>query len=409
MYISALPGMTDWSIWKFKGIIMDYNKILSDKAVQIKPSGIRRYFDMADQYDDCISLGVGEPDFKTPWHIRQVGVDNLKHGSTRYTANAGLLELRKSIHNYMDRRFGLPYDPASQIVVTVGGSEGIDAIFRALINPGDEILIPQPSFVCYAPLAELADGIPVILPTYEQDQFRLRPDIIQKAITSRTKILVMPYPNNPTGAVMTLQDYEAIADIIKGTDIIVLADEIYVELTYTGCTPVSFAQASGMYDHTVIINGFSKAYAMTGWRMGYACGPAPIIKQALKIHQFGIMSAPTTSQYAAIDALNNGDEDIQKMRDEYNMRRRYLYAAFREMNIPCFEPLGAFYMFPNISQFGMSSEEFCDRFLREKHVAVVPGTAFGNSGEGFLRISYAYSLDHLKKAMDRLQGFIKDK
>lgn len=387
---------------------MDYDKILSRKTVKIPPSGIRRYFDMADQYDDCISLGVGEPDFKTPWHIRQVGVDNLKHGSTRYTANAGLPALRKSISGYMQRRFGLDYDPASQIMVTVGGSEGIDAVFRALLNPGDEVLIPQPSFVCYAPLTELAGGVPVILPTYEADSFRLRPDILKQAITPRTKILVMPYPNNPTGAVMTAQDYEGIAEVLRGTDIIVLSDEIYVELTYTGQPPVSFAQAAGMYERTVVINGFSKAYAMTGWRMGYVCAPAPIVKQALKVHQFGIMSAPTTSQYAAIDALENGDEDILEMREEYDMRRRYLYAAFGELGLPCFEPLGAFYMFPNISQFGMSSETFCSEFLEKKHVAVVPGSAFGENGEGFLRISYAYSLDHLKKAVERLRAFIEE-
>lgn len=385
---------------------MDINKVLSDTVVKIKPSGIRRFFDMADSYDDCISLGVGEPDFKTPWHIRSAGIENLKSGATRYTANAGLLRLRESICAYMDRRFGLEYDPRSQVFVTVGGSEGIDAVIRSLVNPGDEVLIPQPSFVCYAPLTELAGGDPVILPTYEQDQFRLRPDVLKQAITPKTKLLIMPYPNNPTGAVMTMTDYQAIADVLKQTDVVVLADEIYAELTYTGQPPVSFAQADGMYERTVIVNGFSKAYAMTGWRMGYVCGPAPVIRQALKVHQFGIMSAPTTSQYAAIEALDNGDEDIVRMRDEYNMRRRFLYAALRDMGMDCFEPLGAFYMFPSIQKFGMSSEEFCDKFLEQEHVAVIPGTAFGDSGEGFLRISYAYSLEHLRNAVQRMKRFI---
>ncbi len=385
---------------------MDINKVLSDTVVKIKPSGIRRFFDMADSYDDCISLGVGEPDFKTPWHIRSAGIENLKSGATRYTANAGLLRLRESICAYMDRRFGLEYDPRSQVFVTVGGSEGIDAVIRSLVNPGDEVLIPQPSFVCYAPLTELAGGDPVILPTYEQDQFRLRPDVLKQAITPKTKLLIMPYPNNPTGAVMTMTDYQAIADVLKQTDVVVLADEIYAELTYTGQPPVSFAQADGMYERTVIVNGFSKAYAMTGWRMGYVCGPAPVIRQALKVHQFGIMSAPTTSQYAAIEALDNGDEDIVRMRDEYNMRRRFLYAALRDMGMDCFEPLGAFYMFPSIQKFGMSSEEFCEKFLEQEHVAVIPGTAFGDSGEGFLRISYAYSLEHLRNAVQRMKRFI---
>lgn len=385
---------------------MDINKVLSDTVVKIKPSGIRRFFDMADSYDDCISLGVGEPDFKTPWHIRSAGIENLKSGATRYTANAGLLRLRESICAYMDRRFGLEYDPRSQVFVTVGGSEGIDAVIRSLVNPGDEVLIPQPSFVCYAPLTELAGGVSVILPTYEQDQFRLRPDVLKQAITPKTKLLIMPYPNNPTGAVMTMTDYQAIADVLKQTDVVVLADEIYAELTYTGQPPVSFAQADGMYERTVIVNGFSKAYAMTGWRMGYVCGPAPVIRQALKVHQFGIMSAPTTSQYAAIEALDNGDEDIVRMRDEYNMRRRFLYAALRDMGMDCFEPLGAFYMFPSIQKFGMSSEEFCEKFLEQEHVAVIPGTAFGDSGEGFLRISYAYSLEHLRNAVQRMKRFI---
>lgn len=386
---------------------IEYDKLLSDKVLSIKPSGIRKFFDLAEQMKDCITLGVGEPDFKTPWHIRDEGIETMRKGNTRYTANAGMEELRKEIGAYMKRRFDLEYDHKNQIMTTVGGSEGIDAILRSLINPGDEILIPEPSFVCYSPLTVMAGGKPVILPTYEKDNFKLRPDILRAAITDKTKLLILPFPNNPTGAVMLKKDYEAIAEVIKDTQILVLSDEIYIELTYMTDPSVSFASINGMYDRTIVVNGFSKAYAMTGWRLGYVCAPEPIIKQALKIHQYGIMSAPTVSQYAAIEALRNGDEDIIKMKEMYNMRRKYLMDVLKSMNIPCFEPLGAFYVFPNISRFGLSSEDFCKEFLEKERVAVVPGTAFGESGEGCVRISYAYSLEHLEKAMQRLEHFMK--
>jgi aminotransferase len=388
---------------------LNYENILSDKVKTIKPSGIRRFFDLADGMKDCITLGVGEPDFKTPWHIRNAGINTLQHGDTRYTANSGMLPLREEISNYMQRRFNLEYNPKNQIIVTVGGSEGIDAVIRSLINNGDEVLIPEPSFVCYSPLTAIAGGIPVILPTYEKDNFILTPDTLKKAITPKTKLLVLPFPNNPTGAIMTKSQYEEIAKIIKNTEIIVLADEIYIELNYSREQSVSFAQIEGMYERTVVVNGFSKSYAMTGWRLGYICGPKEIVYQALKIHQFGIMCAPSTSQYAAIEALKNGDEDIEYMKENYNMRRRYLMDAFKVMEIPCFEPLGAFYVFPNISKFGYDSENFCKNFLEEQKVAVVPGNAFGDSGEGFIRISYAYSMEHLKKAIDRLEKFISNK
>jgi aminotransferase len=386
---------------------LNYENILSDKVKTIKPSGIRRFFDLADGMKDCISLGIGEPDFKTPWHIRDAGINTLQRGDTRYTANSGMLPLREEISNYMLRRFKLEYSPKNQIIVTVGGSEGIDAVIRSLTNNGDEILIPEPSFVCYSPLATMAGGIPVILPTYEKDNFILTPETLKKAITPKTKLLILPFPNNPTGAIMNKKQYEEIAKVLKNTEIIVLADEIYIELNYSREQSVSFAQIADMYERTVVINGFSKTYAMTGWRMGYICGPKEIVSHALKIHQFGIMCAPSTSQYAAIEALKNGDEDIEYMKENYNMRRRYLMDAFKALDIPCFEPLGAFYVFPNISRFGYDSETFCRRFLEEQKVAVVPGNAFGESGEGFIRISYAYSMEHLKKAVDRLEKFIK--
>jgi aminotransferase len=386
---------------------LNYENILSDKVKTIKPSGIRRFFDLADGMKDCISLGIGEPDFKTPWHIRDAGINTLQRGDTRYTANSGMLPLREEISNYMLRRFKLEYSPKNQIIVTVGGSEGIDAVIRSLTNNGDEILIPEPSFVCYSPLATMAGGIPVILPTYEKDNFILTPETLKKAITPKTKLLILPFPNNPTGAIMNKKQYEEIAKVLKNTEIIVLADEIYIELNYSREQSVSFAQIADMYERTVVINGFSKTYAMTGWRMGYICGPKEIVSHALKIHQFGIMCAPSTSQYAAIEALKNGDEDIEYMKENYNMRRRYLMDAFKALDIPCFEPLGAFYVFPNISRFGYDSETFCRKFLEEQKVAVVPGNAFGESGEGFIRISYAYSMEHLKKAVDRLEKFIK--
>ncbi len=385
---------------------LDYDKIINPVARDLKPSGIRKFFDLAASMDGVVSLSIGEPDFKTPWHIREAGIRNLNEGRTAYTPNAGLSALRRSISSYMDRRFGLSYDPDKEIIVTVGGSEGVDVALRTLLRPGDEVLIPEPCFVCYAPLAQLAGGIPVALPTYEKDDFRLTPETLKAAITPNTRLLVLSYPNNPTGAVMTEKDYRAIASVLRDTDILVLADEIYIELSYGEDPLVSFASIDGMRERTVVVNGFSKAYAMTGWRMGYLCGPRPLIAPALKIHQFGIMSAPTTSQYAAIEALEHGDEDIARMREKYNMRRKYLLQTFTEMGIPCFEPLGAFYVFPNISRFGLTSEEFCRRFLEEEKVAMVPGNAFGESGEGFTRISYAYSMEHLRIAMDRLKRFI---
>lgn len=372
----------------------------------MKPSGIRKFFDLAGSMQDVVTLSIGEPDFKTPWHIREAGIRNLNEGKTAYTPNSGLVPLRDAISRYMLRRFGLTYDRDSEIVVTVGGSEGIDVTMRTLLKPGDEVLIPEPSFVCYAPLAALSGATPIALPTYEKDDFRLTPETLRAAITPNTKLLVLSYPNNPTGAVMTKPDYEGIADVLRDTQILVVSDEIYIELAYTKEPLVSFASIEGMRERTVVVNGFSKAYAMTGWRMGYLCGPAELIRPALKIHQFGIMSAPTTSQYAAVEALEHGDDDVAMMREKYNMRRKFLLRTFRRLDIPCFEPLGAFYVFPNLSRFGLSSEEFCKRFLEEEKVAMVPGSAFGESGEGFARISYAYSMEHLQTAMDRLERFI---
>lgn len=385
---------------------LDYNELLNPVARDIKPSGIRKFFDLAGTMQDVVTLSIGEPDFKTPWHIREAGIRNLNEGKTAYTPNAGLIPLRNSISSYMNRRFGVSYDPNGEIVVTVGGSEGVDIALRTLLRPGDEVLIPEPSFVCYAPLTQMAGGIPIPIPTYEKDAFRLTAETLSAAITPKTKLLVLSYPNNPTGAIMTKEDYEALAEVLRDTQVLVLTDEIYIELSYAKVPLVSFAAIEGMRERTIVVNGFSKAYAMTGWRMGYLCGPRELIAPALKIHQFGIMSAPTTSQYAAVEALEHGEEDIAMMREKYNMRRKYLLRTFGELGIPCFEPLGAFYVFPNISRFGLSSEEFCRRFLEEEKVAMVPGSAFGDSGEGFARISYAYSMDHLKIAMDRLKRFV---
>ncbi len=385
---------------------LNYNELMNPVARDIKPSGIRKFFDIAGSMQDVITLSIGEPDFKTPWHIREAGIRNLNEGKTAYTPNAGLVPLRKSISSYMSRRFGLTYDPDSEVIVTVGGSEGIDITMRTLLCPGDEVLIPEPCFVCYAPLAQMAGAVPVALPTYEKDAFRLMPETLKAAITPKTKLLILSYPNNPTGAIMTKSDYEAIAEVLRDTDIFVITDEIYIELCYAKEPLVSFASIDGMKERTVVVNGFSKAYAMTGWRMGYLCGPKELIKPALKIHQFGIMSAPTTSQFAAVEALEHGEEDVKMMREKYNMRRKFLLRTFEELGIPCFEPLGAFYVFPNFSRFGLSSEDFCRRFLEEEKVAMVPGSAFGESGEGFARISYAYSMDHLQIAMDRLRRFI---
>ena len=379
---------------------------LADKVVDIKPSGIRKFFDIVNEMDDVISLSVGEPDFDTPWHIRDEGIYSLEKGRTFYTSNAGLKELKEEVCHYLKRKHGVEYDPKEEVFLTVGGSEGIDAAMRAMLNPGEEVLIPQPSYVSYEPCAILADGVPVIIELKAENEFRLTAKELEEAITDKTKILVLPFPNNPTGAIMERKDLEEIAEVIIRHDIFVISDEIYAELTYKE-KHVSIVEIPGMKERTILINGFSKAYAMTGWRLGYACGPKEIIAQMLKIHQFAIMCAPTTSQYAAVEALRNGDDDVAEMREAYNQRRRYLLHAFQEMGLPCFEPFGAFYVFPCIKEFGLTSDEFATRFLKEEKVAVVPGTAFGDCGEGFLRISYAYSLDNLKIAMKKLEDLLE--
>ena len=379
---------------------------IADKVMGIQPSGIRKFFDLASEMEDVVSLGVGEPDFDTPWHIRDEGIYSLEKGRTFYTSNAGLKELRVEICNYLKRRCGVTYDPNRETLVTVGGSEAIDLAMRVMLNPGDEVLIPQPSFVSYLPCAVLAGGVPKVIELKNENQFRLTKEELLGAITDKTKLLVLPFPNNPTGAVMRREDLEAIAEVIIEKDIFVLSDEIYAELTYD-TDHVSIASLPGMRERTVTMNGFSKAYAMTGWRLGYACAPSEIIAQMTKVHQFAIMSAPTTSQYAAVEALRNGDGDVQEMRMAYNGRRRFLMHAFQEMGLPCFEPFGAFYVFPCIKEFGMTSEEFAEKLLAEERVAVVPGSAFGDGGEGYLRISYAYSLEDLKVALGRLEKFVK--
>ena len=380
---------------------------LTKTITTIKPSGIRKFFDIVSEMDDAISLGVGEPDFDTPWHIRDEGIYSLEKGRTFYTSNAGLKELRVEIANYLDRRFGLNYHPEQEMLITVGGSEAIDIAMRAMLDPGDEVLIPQPSYVSYVPCAVLANGVPVIIELKAENEFRLTAEELEAAITPKTKLLVLPFPNNPTGSVMERKDLEAIAKVIEKYDLYVLSDEIYAELTYLE-KHVSIASLPGMKERTILISGFSKSHAMTGWRLGYACGPAVIIKQMLKIHQFAIMCAPTTSQYAAVEAMKNGDADVAMMREEYNGRRRYLMKRFKDMGLECFEPFGAFYAFPCIKEFGMTSDEFATRLLNAKKVAVVPGAAFGDCGEGFLRISYAYSLDDLKEALDRVEEFITE-
>ncbi len=380
---------------------------LSKTIVTIQPSGIRKFFDIVSEMKDAITLGVGEPDFDTPWHIRDEGIYSLEKGRTFYTSNAGLKELKIEIGHYLSRRYHVSYDYNGEILVTVGGSEAIDIAMRAMLDPGDEVLIPQPSYVSYEPCCILANGKPVIIELKAENQFRLTAEELEAAITPKTKLLVLPFPNNPTGAIMEEADLKAIAEVIIKHDLFVLSDEIYSELTYTD-NHVSIASLPGMKERTILINGFSKSYAMTGWRLGYACGPEVIIKQMTKIHQFAIMCAPTTSQYAAVEALKNGDEDVAKMREEYNGRRRYLMHRFKEMGLDCFEPFGAFYVFPCIKEFGMTSDEFATQLLHAQKVAVVPGTAFGNSGEGFIRISYAYSLEVLKKAMDRIEAFITE-
>lgn len=380
---------------------------LSDKVIKMKPSGIRKFFDIVSEMPDAISLGVGEPDFDTPWNIREEGIYSLEKGRTFYTSNAGLLELREAICEYNERRFQLMYDPKKEVMLTVGGSEGIDVALRAMLNPGDEVIIPEPCYVSYLPCVQLADGVPVTISLKNENQFRLTKEELEAAITDKTKILVMAFPNNPTGAIMTREDLEAIAEVIIKHDLYVISDEIYAELTYSG-NHVSIASLPGMRERTIVIGGFSKAFAMTGWRLGYAMGPAMIMEQMIKIHQFAIMCAPTTSQYAAIVAMRDCDKDVVHMREAYDQRRRYMLNAFKEMGLPCFEPKGAFYLFPDIREFGIPSEEFATRLLKAKKLAVVPGDAFGDCGEGFLRISYAYSLEELKTAVGRLAEFVEE-
>ena len=384
---------------------MNYDSILSERIKDVKPSGIRRFFDILEEMKDAISLGIGEPDFVTPWHIRDAGIYSLEKGFTKYTSNAGMSELRREIAAYLNRRFHLQYDFAHEIIVTVGGSEAIDLSLRCMVNPGDEVIIPVPSFVCYGPLTSMAGGTPVYVETKAENEFRLTAEELRAAITPRTKVLVLPFPNNPTGGIMERKDLEAVAEVLRDTNIMVLSDEIYAELTY-GQHHVSPANLPELKDRTIVVNGFSKSHAMTGWRMGYVCGPAPIIQQMLKLHQFGIMSAPTMSQYAAIEAMRNGDGDIEKMRDEYDGRRRYLVEGLRRIGLPCFEPKGAFYVFPDIRPSGLSSDEFCERFLMEEKVAVISGSAFGPGGEGFVRCCYATGMRDIAEALTRMDNFL---
>lgn len=388
--------------------MINYEKILTSTIQNIPPSGIRKFFDVAATMKDAISLGVGEPDFVTPWAVREAGIYSLEKGRTYYTANAGLLELRQEIANYNNRKYGITYNPVDEILVTVGGSEAIDLMIRCIVNPGDEVLVVEPSFVCYKPCTVMAGGTPVTIETLEKDNFRLLPEQLKEKITDKTKLLILPFPNNPTGGVMSREDLEAIAEVLRGTDIMVLSDEIYGELRYDeeGHTP--FSAIEGMKDRTVIVNGFSKTFAMTGWRLGYAMGPAPIIKAMTKLHQYGIMSSPTTSQFAAIEALRSCDKDVEHMRQEYNYRRRFIVDGFRNMGLSCFEPLGAFYVFPCIKSLGMTSEEFANNLLQEEKVAVVPGNAFGESGEGFIRCSYAYSIENIEEALKRIARFVEN-
>lgn len=385
---------------------MDYSKLLSKTVVNTEKSGIRKFFDIMETMDDVVGLTVGQPDFVTPWHIREAGIESLEKGKTYYTSNAGTLDLRVEINNYLTRRFGTPYDPEKEIIVTVGGSEAIDIAIRAVIETGDEVIIPTPSFVCYSPITRMAGGTPVIVETQYKDKFKLTPEALKAAITPRTKMLVLPYPNNPTGAIMTREELEDIAEVLRDTNILVLSDEIYAEMTY-GREHCSIASIEGMKERTIIVSGFSKAYAMTGWRLGYLCAPAPLTDQMLKIHQYCIMSSPTTSQFAAIEALRNGDEDVRMMVDEYNRRRRYIYNGLKGLGIESFEPEGAFYIFPNIGQYGMSSDDFCSKLLYDYKCAIVPGNAFGAGGEGFARISYAYSIKHITQALERIEAFVK--
>lgn len=385
---------------------MDYSKILNKKIQDVPPSSIRKYFDLLNEMDDCISLGIGEPDFVTPWHIRNAGIDSLEKGYTKYTPNAGLSNLRKEIANYLKRRFNLEYNPNGEIIVTVGGSEAIDLALRCLIEDGDEVIVPTPSFVCYGPLSKMSNGVPVYIETKAENNFKLTADELRKAITPKTKVLILPYPNNPTGAVMRKEDLEAIAEVLRGTNIMVISDEIYSELTYSG-SHVSIANIDGMKERTLLVNGFSKSYSMTGWRMGYLCGPKELLSSIIKLHQYGIMSAPTMSQYAAIDALKNGDEDIEYFKEQYNGRRRFLIDGLRNLGLECFEAEGAFYIFPCIKSSGMTSDDFCMSFLKEERVAIIPGSAFGPGGEGFARLCYANSMENLQEFLVRLERFLK--
>ena len=386
---------------------MNLDKLVNPTVDNLAPSGIRKFFDVVSMMEDAISLGVGEPDFVTPWAIREAGIYSLESGQTYYTANSGLMELREEICHYMKRKYDVTYDAKSQVLVSVGGSEAIDAMIRSVVCPGDEVLIPEPCFVCYKPLTVMAGGVPVTIETKEEDDFRLTPEQLKEKITDKTKLLILPFPNNPTGGVMSKADLEAIAEVLEGTDILVLSDEIYAELLYSGEQHIPFSKIKGMYDRTVVVNGFSKAFAMTGWRLGYAMGPERIIKLMTKVHQYGIMSSPTTSQYAAIEALRSCDEDVERMREEYNYRRRVIVDGFRNMGLSCFEPYGAFYVFPCIKRTGMTSEEFCNRLLEEEKVAVVPGNAFGDCGEGFIRCSYAYSIENIEEALKRIGRFVE--
>ena len=386
---------------------MNLDKLVNPTVDSLPPSGIRKFFDVVSMMEDAISLGVGEPDFVTPWAIREAGIYSLESGQTYYTANSGLMELREEICHYMKRKYDVTYDAKTQVLVSVGGSEAIDAMIRSVVCPGDEVLIPEPCFVCYKPLTVMAGGVPVTIETKEEDNFRLTPEQLKEKITDKTKLLILPFPNNPTGGVMSKSDLEAIAEVLKGTDILVLSDEIYAELLYSDEPHTPFSKIDGMYDRTVVVNGFSKAFAMTGWRLGYAMGPERIIKLMTKVHQYGIMSSPTTSQYAAIEALRSCDEDVERMREEYNYRRRVIVDGFRNMGLSCFEPYGAFYVFPCIKRTGMTSEEFCNRLLEEEKVAVVPGNAFGESGEGFIRCSYAYSIENIEEALKRIGRFVE--
>ena len=386
---------------------MDYSKVLSRRVTEIEPSGIRRFFDLLDNRKDAISLTVGQPDFITPWHIRAAAIESLEQGKTYYTSNSGLTELRRGISRYLARRFEMHYDPKDEMLVTVGGSEAIDLAIRGLVNPGDEVIIPAPCFVCYEPLVTLSGGIPVVINTREEDEFRLTASQVKAALSEKTKLLILPFPNNPTGAVMRREDLAEIAEVLRPTDVMVLSDEIYAELTY-GERHMSISTLPDMWERTVVASGFSKAYAMTGWRLGYLCGPAPVIKEIYKIHQYGIMCAPTTAQFGAIEAITSGDEDVRMMTEEYDRRRKYIVKRLRALGLPCFEPRGAFYVFPNVSGFGLTSEEFCQKLLDEYGVAIVPGTAFGRCGEGFARISYAYSIQHIDRALKRIGKMVAE-